>query len=130
MVSKFVIVAVAVILASPICVATAGSAASGSSTGGAGGGGHSNGSVSGGGGAGHVAGAKGGRAAEAKHSEGEHTASKSPGKDHRPRLYRREPDYGVAEQPRSAICTPAADMDSRSWFDCNEPTKSLPGHKS
>jgi hypothetical protein len=66
-----------------------------------------------------------------KHSEGEHTISKSPGIDHRYHPSRREPFYGVAiDQVKWPTCFPAVDLNSRSWFDCNGPTKSLPGHKS
>jgi hypothetical protein len=67
--------------------------------------------------------------ADTKHSEGEHTPSKSP--DHRYHPSRREPFYGGAsDQLNLPMCLPAAEMDHRSWFDCNGPTKSLPGHKS
>jgi hypothetical protein len=65
-----------------------------------------------------------------KHSEVEHTSSKSPSTDqHHP--YRREPNYGVAgDQISVGTCMAAAGRYYSSWFDCNGPTKSRSGHKS
>jgi hypothetical protein len=66
-----------------------------------------------------------------KHSEGEHAASNSTGMHHHHHPYREEPGYGVArDQSYFSTCIPAADTSTRSWFDCNRPTKSIPGHKS
>lgn len=147
MVSKFVILAGAVILAAPIVAATGGSSsAGGSSTAGAGG--HSGG---GGGDAGHGGATTGGvgrsgglsgRAAAAtapssragtSHTDavhaGEHTTSKSPGNDHHHHPYRLEPDYGVVMDQPNFPCAPTVAMNN-TWFDCNRPTKSVPGHKS
>ena len=178
MLSKFVILAVAVILAAPIYAGTGGGSSGGGSSsgagGGGGGGGHGGGGGGGGsggggghgggasGGAGHSSGLSGSAAAAtargavggheltshagisradamhathlagSKHSEGEHTTSKSPGVDHHYRHpYRREPNYGdQIDLPMGLECVPAADLNKRSWFDCNGPTKRLPGHKS
>ena len=157
MLGKFVILTAAVILAAPIYAGTGGgSSGGGSSTGAAGsggGGGHGGGAGGGGAGAGagagHSAGANGGvgrssglggRASHTdamhathlagdKHSEVEHTTSKSPGVDHH-HPYRRGPNYGVWEMPLyiNPGCMP--DRNHRSWFDCNGPTKSLLEHKS
>ena len=66
-----------------------------------------------------------------KHSEGEHTASNSTGMHHHHHPYREEPGYGVGgDQSYFSTCIPDADTSNRSWFDCNRPTKSTPGHKS
>jgi hypothetical protein len=69
--------------------------------------------------------------AGAKHPEGEHATSKSPGVDHHHHHpYRREPGYGdVLRFPMWEECLPAADVNNRSWFDCNAPTKSRPQNK-
>jgi hypothetical protein len=65
-----------------------------------------------------------------KHSEVEHTSSKSPLMNQHRNPYRREPRYGVAgNQTFLPTCMAAADRTNRSWFDCNGPTKSLSGHK-
>jgi hypothetical protein len=67
-----------------------------------------------------------------KPSAGEHTTSKLPSMGHhRCYPYRCEPKYR-SEIDKQLIpeCMPRADWNSSwSWFDCNGPTKSNPGHK-
>jgi hypothetical protein len=152
MFSKVVIFAVAVILAAPICAAGGG----GSAGGGSGGGGHGG----GGGGGGHGGGLTGRAAAATarsgvdghalsaragishadamhathlagdKHSEVEHTSSKSPSMDHHRHPDRREPHYRVAgDSIFVGPCMAAAGRYYSSWLDCNGPTKSRSGHK-
>jgi hypothetical protein len=66
-----------------------------------------------------------------KHSEVERASSKSSSMHHHGYRYRREPNYGVAgDQTYISTCMADADRNNRSWFDCNGPTKSHPGHKS
>lgn len=68
-----------------------------------------------------------------KHAEVERTSSKSPGMGHHHHPYRREPNYGygvAGDQTFVPTCMAPADRDSRSWFDCNGPTKSHSGRKS
>jgi hypothetical protein len=148
MLSKIAVLAAAVVLAAPVCAATGGGGSAGGGSAGGGGGGHSGGGAAGGGSAGHGGGANGsvghggnlsGRAAAAtargamhathlaggNHFAVEHATSKSPGMDHR-HPYRREPIYGSPDRTSSPVCVLG---DDRSWFDCNEPTKSLAGHK-
>ena len=174
MFGKFVVLAVAVILAAPICAAVSGSSSGGTSSGGgsssgggAGAGSHGGG---GGGGGGEHGGANSGvgrssgfsgRAAAAtarsvvnghelssragiahtdamhathlatdKRSEAEHMNPKSPGTDHH-RPYRREPNYDYPVYlDNLRPCTFPDDMNTRTWFACNGPAKSIAGHKS
>jgi hypothetical protein len=153
MLSKFVILAVAVILATPIYAGTGGgSSGGGSSTGvGAGAGGHSSGGGGGGGGHGGGANGSGGRggglsgraaAVTARSGVNGHNPSAPAGisrpdamhathladrklseGEHHP--YRREPNYGNYGKSVSED-----DVYAKSWFNCFGPTKSLPGHKS